>query len=101
MSRGLGKSSQRAIWEIIMHRGKPVTFAEMCAGANLGASLESSFRRALHKMVKDGGLIAIGNGGPSDPFRYFIHPLIISMMGDTLKARALWQAFEARSGQQG
>jgi hypothetical protein len=49
-------------------------------------------------MVKDGGLIAIGNGGRGDPFRYFIHPLIISRMGDTPKARALWQAFEARSG---
>jgi hypothetical protein len=101
MSRGLGKSQQRAIWEIIMHHGKPVTFAEMRGGPSLGVSLEGSFRRALHKMVKDGGLIAIGNGGRGDPLHYFIHPLIISRMGDTRKARALWQAFEARSGQQG
>jgi hypothetical protein len=29
-------------------------------------------------------LIAIGGGGRADPLRYFVHPLCIGVMGDTL-----------------
>ena len=29
-------------------------------------------------------LIAIGGGGRADPLRYFLHPLCIGAMGDTL-----------------
>jgi hypothetical protein len=40
----------------------------------------------------------MGDGGPGDPLRYFIHPLAIGMMGDTPQARALHVALEADSG---
>ena len=49
-------------------------------------------------MAKSGGLVAIGDGGRADPYRYIIHPLVIGMMGDTPEAGALQQALLADPG---
>ena len=103
MSRGLGKL-QRVLFATIQQHGKPMTFDDIRAEAiggddvKLTASFERSIRRALHRMVTDGGLIAIGDGGRADPYRNFIHPLIIGMMGKTPEADALQQALEADPG---
>jgi hypothetical protein len=51
----------------------------------LSASFERSIRRALHRMVTEGVLIAIGGGGRADPYRYFF------IMCDEPEARALWK----------
>jgi hypothetical protein len=96
MLRGLGKV-QMALLGIIRRHGRPMTFAEMRGGA-LSASLERSARRALHRLVCDGLLIAMGDGGPGEPLRYFLHPLGIGMMGDTPEAHELRKALEADSG---
>jgi hypothetical protein len=108
MSRGLGKL-QRALWETIRQHGKPMTFDDLRAtilqgigaedGAKLRPSFERSLRRALNRMAENGGgLIAIGDGGRAEPYRYFIHPLIIGMMGKTPEADALQQALEVDPG---
>lgn len=106
MSRGLGLM-QRVLWFTIRQHGKPMTFDEIRAallvgaepGVGLRSSSERSLRRALHRMAENGGgLIAIGDGGRADPYRYFIHPLIIGMMGRTPEADALQQALEADPG---
>ena len=95
MSRGLGRL-QRALWGTIRQHGKPMTFEDIRAVVRqdfekdgkqyssfewslLYSSLERSLRRALHRMVSDGGLIALGGGGRADPFRYFVHPMVIAM----------------------
>jgi hypothetical protein len=104
MSRGLGRL-QNALLMTIRQHGKPMTFDEIRAEAlggrdgRLSASFERSLRRALHRMAEDGGgLIAIGDGGRAEPYRYFIHPLVIGMMGKTPEAAALQQALEADPG---
>jgi hypothetical protein len=69
------------------------------ADTKLRPSFERSLRRALHRMAENGGgLIAIGDGGRAEPYRYFIHPLIIGMMGKTPQADELEQALEADPG---
>jgi hypothetical protein len=95
--------------QTLRHAGKPMTFAEIFALAYPEGSFEAdmikalgpskvsgvrSLRRAVHKMVEDQVLIALGNGGPSEPYRYFFHPMLIGMMGDS----ALQKALEADSG---
>jgi hypothetical protein len=55
-------------------------------------------RRALHRLADTNLLIAMGDGGPGDPLRYFIHPLMIGMMDDTPERHALQEAIEADSG---
>jgi hypothetical protein len=78
-----------------MHTKKPMTFAEILAcayppgsfngdmakvlgGANVGAV--RSLRRALQKMVKDGTLTALGEGGPAAPHRYYIDAILLAMI---------------------
>ena len=68
------------------------------AGIWVSPSLERSLRRALYRMVRGGELIAIGDGGRAEPYRYFIHPMIIGMMGKTPVADALYKALEADPG---
>jgi hypothetical protein len=88
MSRGLGKL-QRALFAAIQRHGKPMTFDDIRAAATgdggflLATSFERSIRRSLQRMVRDDGLIAIGDGGRADPFRYFIHPRVMRAMCDT------------------
>ena len=102
MSRGPGRL-QRALWQAIQQHGKPMAFAEIRAevveaGIWVSPSLERSLRRALYRMVSDGELIALGSGGRADPHRYFIHPMIIGMMGKTPEADALFKALKADPG---
>jgi hypothetical protein len=69
MSRGPGVM-QRYLWQTIQTHGKPMTFAEIRSVAATGAILpgsvklmpseERSLRRALHAMVRDEALIALG-----------------------------------------
>jgi hypothetical protein len=40
------------------------------------------------RLVEDSRLIAIGHGGPREPFRYFIHPLIIGALATTNQREA-------------
>ena len=74
-------------------------FDRLCAlSSRLAASFERSIRRALHRMVDAGELIAIGDGGRGDPYRYFFHPIGIAIMCDKPEASALWKALEADPG---
>jgi hypothetical protein len=86
MSRGPGKL-QLAVWGILLHHRRPMTFAEI-RGARLSASLERSSRRAIQRMTEDGVLIVTGSGRPSDPYRYAPHPGLLAMMGPTVSASA-------------
>jgi hypothetical protein len=107
MSRGLGKI-EKFLFATILRHGKPMTFGDIRAeirqrlgvqaNAKFRASFERSARRALHRLTGNLFLIAMGDGGPGEPFRYFLHPLGIRMMADTPEARALWEAFEADPG---
>jgi hypothetical protein len=85
MSRGIGKI-QNGLFCLIRDHGKPMTVKEMQAAViesidldpskhSLKASKLRSFRRALNGQVKDGLLIAIGNGRNGSPFRYGINPV--------------------------
>jgi hypothetical protein len=106
MSRGLGKMQSSLLTTIRIH-GRPMTFeairatvrqgADLPADAKLRPSFERSLRRATHSLTQSFHLIAIGDGGPGDPHRYFIHPLMIGMMGDTPTAHTLQKALEADS----
>ncbi|MCP3462539.1 hypothetical protein [Bradyrhizobium sp. CCGUVB23] len=107
MSRGLGKW-QRWVWGTILSHGKPMTFEDFRAALDRAAgvgpdmvlrpSVARSLRRALHGMTETGGLIAMGDGGRTEPFRYFIHPLWIGTMGKTPEADALIKALENDPG---
>jgi hypothetical protein len=86
---------------LIREFGEPMTFNQMFLALGLtkleGAwpSLKRSLRRALHSMVVNSGeLIALGNGGRADPYRYFFHPVTLYLMKD----QALQEAFEADPG---
>jgi hypothetical protein len=91
----LGKL-QSALLTTIRRHGKPMSFANIRASivqdmgaepnAKLRTSFERSLRRALHRLAGDFILIAMGDGGPGEPLRYFIHPLSIGMMGETPEA---------------
>ena len=78
---------QRAVLLIIRCHGEPMTFADMCrteAGEKIiTASLDRSFRRAVHQLTKRMCLSPLGDGGPGDPLRYCFHPLFITVMSKT------------------
>jgi len=85
MSRGLGKLQR--FWLAVAAKGGVWTFDEICRSAwpeayepgfEMSSSLKRSLRRALKKMVDEHTLIALGNGGPADPFRYCINPSLFS-----------------------
>jgi hypothetical protein len=92
MSRGFGKV-QTVLVGIIRHHKRPMTWAEMRGGL-LSASLERSARRALHGLVENQMLITLSNGGPSDPYRYFLHPFFIGFLPDEQEARILLAALD-------
>src|SRR4051812_7842959 len=88
MSRGPGRL-QATLFGVIRQHGKPMTFADIRAVLRKAlnvehysafewslfySSLERSLRRALHRMVKDGALIAMGDGGRADPVAVFHSP---------------------------
>jgi hypothetical protein len=94
MSRGPGYI-QRNIFQLLRDTKRPMTFAEILAcayppgsfegdmaatlgGANVGAV--RSLRRALHKMVKDGTLVALGEGGRADPHRYYFDAMALAII---------------------
>ena len=89
MSRGAGKLQQYLF--LTMHRsGKPLTFAEI---VKLAYPLDSpsrppqaweirSLRRALQKMVKDSIVLTDGVGGPGDPHRYSINPMVLALAAE-------------------
>jgi hypothetical protein len=83
---------------IIQYHGRPLTFAEIRGDSAPSPSLERSVRRALHKLVQNGALIAMGDGGRADPFRYFLNPMLIGMTEDKSQRDALVTALEADPG---
>lgn len=108
MARGMGKI-QRTVLAIIRHYRKPMAFAQIHSVIlqSLDAArdtqsvetvpdtqlmpkaLQRSIRRALHQLTGSRALIAIGEGGMAEPYRYFIHPMLIGMIGNKREARAL------------
>jgi hypothetical protein len=93
MSRGHGRL-QRAVFQTILERRKPMTFEDIRAvvrqdddlpqGARLAASFERSLRRALHGLCAEGALIALGKGGRAEPHAYSIAPFMVAAMGASL-----------------
>jgi hypothetical protein len=106
MSRGLGLM-QRYLMMLINAHGKPVTFAELRgiilkangvpAGDTMRQSPERSLRRALHSLVRDQALIALGGGGRADPHRYFLNPMMVAMGGNQSQFDAVIAALKAES----
>lgn len=88
---------QRWIVYTIRRHGKPMTFEEIGragldqAGAppdaRLRPSAARSMRRALHSMVKDGAIVALGAGGRAEPHRYFLSIITLGLTcGDDYEA---------------
>ena len=105
MSRGLGLM-QRYLFSTISVHGKPVTFGVRDiilkadgapAGAELRPPIERSLRRALHSLVRDQMLIALGSGGRTDPHRYYLNPLLVAATGTKSDFDAAMAALEAES----
>jgi hypothetical protein len=105
MSRGLGWV-QRTLFHTIRRHGKPMTFGEIRAAFlrefdappenRLTTSFERSLRRALHNMTSNGPLIAVGGGGRADPHRYFMDPMLITIVSKTDEEGLAWlEALEA------
>ena len=108
MSRGPG-IKQRMVWDVIVSHGKPLTFTEICAqivrevGVEPDIKLRPSFQRstrlALHRLTKKGVMIAISDGR-GEPFRYFLHPMVVDMMAaDQSKFDILFKALDADAGE--
>ena len=87
MSRGLGWK-QRFLFRRLKHQY--MTFAEIhreIIGPDhpdfmLTPIAERSWRRALHKLVKNDWVITTGRGSRGYPHRYHLNPLIVAMTGD-------------------
>jgi hypothetical protein len=102
MSRGFGRL-ERGVMALIERTGKPMTFVAIRAAmeTKLRPTFdERSLRRAVHRLTEKCMLIAMGNGGPGDPLRYFVHPLRIGMVRDqdAARAEAMQSALEADPG---
>jgi hypothetical protein len=82
MSRGLGKL-QRFLFGFI--KTHPLTtFAELLGGddGELAPHVIRSARRALRKLIDDGAVVTVGAGGPREPYRYSLSPMLFAMAGD-------------------
>jgi hypothetical protein len=82
MSRGAGYL-QRYLFGLL--NGKELTFAEIIRIAKphevtYMPHLVRSMRRSLRKMIDDQVVIALGRGGPGDPHRYAVHPMLAALM---------------------
>ena len=102
MSRGFGRL-ERGVMALIERTGKPMTFVAIRAAMETKPRPsfdERSLRRAVHRLIEKSMLIAMGNGGPAAPPRYFVHPLRIGMMRDqdAARAEAMQSALEADPG---
>ena len=103
MSRGHGWM-QRYLFLTISRHGKPITFAELRRIAIdpeigfLSFSQERSLRRALHGLVQDQTLTALGKGGRAAPHRYLINPLLAAFAGDKEGFERLCKAIEEDKG---
>lgn len=98
MSRGPGYM-QQYLFKTIMAHGRPITFAELRriaidGNGFLTFSEERSLRRALHTMVRDGAIIALGKGGRADPHRYAVNPMVAAMAGINEEFEAACKAIE-------
>jgi hypothetical protein len=38
--------------------------------------------RALKRLCDDGSIMIIGKGGRSDPYRYWVDPMMVALIGD-------------------
>ena len=101
MSRGFGRL-ERGVMALIERAGKPMTFVAIRAAmeAKLRPTFdERSLRRAVHRLTEKCMLIAMGNGGPGDPLRYFVHPRIGMMRDqDAARTEAMQSALKADPG---
>jgi hypothetical protein len=112
MSRGPGYV-QRYLTGLVLGSDKPMTFADILACAFAEGSYEAdmikelgkgkvaivrSFRRALKKLVDDNTLIAIGEGGPGDPKRYWRNPMLLALFGSEGQYEEAMAALEAEPG---
>jgi hypothetical protein len=89
VSRGFGMW-QRWLLHTIKRHGKPMTFEEIeravldqagaPPGVRLNPSPTRSMRRALHGLVKDGSLVALGIGGRAEPHRYFLSVMALGLI---------------------
>jgi hypothetical protein len=84
MSRGLGWL-QRYLFSTLLQSDEPLTFEEILQIAKphehaYQPHMPRSMRRALHKMVEDNAVWAIGAGGRADPHRYGINPGLKAMI---------------------
>ena len=95
MSRGHG-ALQDYLMKMILHSPDPLTFAQIMAIAFPEGTYESdmakiiggsrvgairSLRRALRRLCDDGSIMIIGNGGRSDPHRYWLDPMMLALSG--------------------
>ena len=85
MSRGPG-CLQRYLFNTLRRGDHAMTFTEIIAIAKPHESgyrphVERSLRRALKRMIDDGVVFTAGRGGPGDPQRYFLHPLLGGAVG--------------------
>jgi hypothetical protein len=79
----------------LLNSDRALTFAEICL---LGRFVEGdtfqafmpalrpgqvrSLRRALQKMVADDAVLALGQGGPAEPHRYSLNPMVFALAGN-------------------
>jgi len=104
---------QRYLFRLVRDSNKPMTFANILARAFPEGSYEAdmvkalgpgnvarvrSLRRAMKSLVDDNMLIAIGDGGPADPKRYWANPMMIAMTGNNDDFERVSAMLEAEPG---